>query len=138
MKKSKNLLFIILMLSCLQATCQDHQPEEIDNDLQSCLDGTDMVTAAMCSCYTQATKRWDLKLDTLYQKLIKSLNPTIKQSLIQSQQQWLKYKEVEFQLIEVASGSGTMWNWVVLGKKMSVIRQRVYTLNGILENLDDY
>lgn len=126
------------MLSCLQATCQDHQPEEIDNDLQSCLDGTDMVTAAMCSCYTQATKRWDLKLDTLYQKLIKSLNPTIKQSLIQSQQQWLKYKEVEFQLIEVASGSGTMWNWVVLGKKMSVIRQRVYTLNGILENLDDY
>jgi uncharacterized protein YecT (DUF1311 family) len=113
------------------------QLHPINKQLDACID-KNRSNAGMIGCYEQAEKRWDNELNKLYKALLSKLNPEGKESLEQSQKQWLKYRDAEFKTIRAiySTMEGRMWNVIAVASAVEIIEDRVLTLKAYLDDLN--
>lgn len=120
-------LFCLLIASPIQAVADEKH--QIDLWLEKAL-AEDQSTAGARNAINQAREMWDRELNRAYKKLMGSLNKEQQAVLKESQKNWLKFRDSEFQVIGavVASMQGTMWQLAATDKGLELTRQRALQL----------
>jgi len=93
----------LLLLSaalCLNIAKADVTTPEFD----ACIKKSHGATSDLTDCVQLEKKRQDEKLDQSYQKLLASLKPPRKTQLVDAQQAWLKYRELNCAFYDDGSG----------------------------------
>ena len=131
-------VFIILILSTSVCYSQDKKLHPIDQWFSSCT-SKDNSTAGMRGCLAKAYDLWDKELNKNYGDLMKALPQDGKAILKSAQQQWVRYKDAEFKLIDKTEGrkSGTMWLVIADDHRVNIIKQRAIELSGYLDAIEE-
>jgi uncharacterized protein YecT (DUF1311 family) len=93
------LLLVSAALSLSIAKADVTTPE-----FDACIENSRGVTSDLADCVQLEKKRQDEKLDQSYQKLLASLKPARKAQLVDAQQAWLKYRELNCAFYDDGSG----------------------------------
>lgn len=125
-RKTLVLLFILSPLVCGQET-----KDPIDKVLDACLASSAAnSTAGQVDCGAKAAASWDRELNQVYQKLLKTLDPTSEALLRNSQRQWLAFRDAErkFEAGPWIQKQGTIGQTTVALANVDILRSRVLTL----------
>ena len=76
-------------------------------EFDACIKKSRGVTSDLTECVDLEKKRQDEKLDQSYQRLLASLKPARKTQLVDAQQAWLKYRELNCAFYDDGSGGTT-------------------------------
>src|ERR1700738_4413007 len=103
----KQLTFFALLLICLSyplATAigsvkQDPPQHPIDKALKAWFDKNGS-TAGMVECTDKGYAAWDQELNKNYGKLMRVLKPSQREVLRLAQLEWIKYRDLDFKLID--------------------------------------
>jgi uncharacterized protein YecT (DUF1311 family) len=76
-------------------------------EFDACIKKSRGVTSDLTDCVDLEKKRQDEKLNQSYQKLLASLKPARRAQLVDAQQAWLKYRELNCALYDDGSGGTT-------------------------------
>ncbi|HEX8852856.1 MAG TPA: lysozyme inhibitor LprI family protein [Pyrinomonadaceae bacterium] len=146
MNKLRSCLLLLLCLtlssaanvSAAQEASAASEEHAIDKALGRCID-KDPSTAGMVDCIGQAAKAWDRELNDKYQRLSKTLDPAPRSALRAAQQEWLKYREREFALIDAlyARMEGTMYIPMHAEERLRVVKRRALELAGYLAFIEN-
>ena len=120
---SKQIILIIALIFSNTFLFAQKKEDKIEVELSKCLKSSEgSTTVGMCNCTYEALDKWDKKLNVVYKKLLATVDTSTKQKLIDTQRQWLKFKESEINLIDATYGNqdGTMW-LIVRAEKVMVI-----------------
>src|SRR5689334_1590783 len=90
---------LVLALAATPCMAQEKKEHPIDRALERCMD-KDPSTAGQINCIDKAYASWDKELNRAYNELMRALDAPGKQSLKTAQAEWLKYRDLEFKLIE--------------------------------------
>jgi len=136
------------MILLFAATClglslhaQTSGSAKVEARLKACLDSTEnQTTYGMCNCNVIAQKRYDDLLNADYRVILSKLNKTEKAKMIESQRQWVKFKEAETAFLVEHYGNidGTMWRIVLADKITELTRQRLLVLEEFLTDYDEH
>ncbi len=81
---------------------------------------------------------WDAELNLQYKNLMNSLNPTQKQKLKTAQIEWIKFRDLEFDLIDtIYSDFETMGQQMSASDKMEVVKKRALELQSLNETINN-
>ncbi|HEV2707545.1 MAG TPA: lysozyme inhibitor LprI family protein [Pyrinomonadaceae bacterium] len=137
---------LLLLLFCAPATttttlAQDEAAAEehaIDKALGRCID-KDPSTAGMVNCISQAAQDWDRELNRNYKRLSEALDPAPRRALKTAQQEWLKYRDREFALIDAlyAKMEGTMYIPMHAEDRLRVVKRRALELAAYLNFIEN-
>tara|TARA_B110000093_G_C12769228_1_gene325853 strand:+ start:26 stop:613 length:588 start_codon:yes stop_codon:yes gene_type:complete len=136
--KMKLTLTAILFCFLNLAFGQTDKEQQIDTELQNCLDtGENYTTKGMTDCVVQATEKWDLELNKNYQKLLNILTAEQKEKLKLTQREWVEYrdKEIEFSNQLYYDMQGTMWIPIAAETKLDLTRKRTVEPENYIANL---
>jgi uncharacterized protein YecT (DUF1311 family) len=144
MKKRFAFLTIVLIcVSCTLATAagplnQDLSPHPIDKALEACIDKNGS-TAGMVECTDKAYAAWDQELNKSYGKLMRALKPSQKEALRLAQLEWIKYRDLDFKLIDSVYDTmqGTMYIPMRIDARMEVVKKRALELKGYLDLIQE-
>src|SRR5262245_40139138 len=102
------------------------------------MDKTEGVTASIRDVQGQVYKKWDEELNRLYQKLMSKLPKEKKALLRESQRNWLKFRDTEYDLLNRAiyAKGGTLSTVVVGSLGNEIVRTRALQLKGHIMALD--
>jgi uncharacterized protein YecT (DUF1311 family) len=120
---------VAVVLSVASAWAQP--PEPIDEAIKACLGTNDgATTAGMLDCYGKAASAWDRRLTVAYAKLMKTLDPASKASLLAAERGWVAFREKDaaFQGAPWRQNTGTLSSVVFAGNNVEQIKARVYDL----------
>ncbi len=108
----------------------------VDQQCEACID-RDSSTAGILKCLDEAYVMWDRELNTVYRNLRKLLGPQQLEALKTSQRAWLRYRDAEFETLELMYRSldGTMWAIAAQDDKVELVKTRVLTLSIYLDSL---
>ncbi len=108
--------------------------DPIDKQEADCLN-TASSTAAMIACADAAYAAWDKELNNVYSELMKTLPPTSKQLLKDSQLEWIKYRDKEFKMLAdiYSHVQGSMYLPVCVDEHAKLVKARVIQLRGYLD-----
>ena len=128
-KISLTLVSVLFMATISVAQEQAQHP--IDKALEACIDKNGS-TAGMVECTDRAYAAWDKELNKNYGELMRTAKPKQKEALRLVQLEWLKYRDLEFRLIDSIYDplEGTMYIPMRLDSRMEVIRKRALELKG--------
>ena len=74
--------------------------KDIDAEYAQCISMiSNQNNRGLLACAEASLTMWDVELNTVFKKIISSVNEKSKSSLIQSQRLWVKHKEAEIQFI---------------------------------------
>ncbi|MDX6529096.1 MAG: hypothetical protein QOH41_1386 [Blastocatellia bacterium] len=141
----KQLAFLALILACLSyplATASgsvNQEPQHpIDKALEACIDKNGS-TAGMVECTDKAYAAWDRELNKNYGELMRTLKPAQKEALRLAQLEWIKYRDLDFKLIDSVYDSmqGTMYIPMRIDARMEVVKKRAQELKGYLELIQE-
>lgn len=132
------LLFIMVVFAGSGLAGQKEKQHSIDVWLEKCI-ASNFSTTSMTNCSVEATTMWDKEMNRIYKELIRKLPDKQKTLLKQSQIQWLKLRDAEFNFICEFFGSfeGTMWQNILAGEKLNVVKKRTLTLQGYFNYLKE-
>lgn len=100
---------------------------EIDNKLAEC-------NMMYIDCLGQNYDDWDAKLNQNYQALRSSLNNKGQDALLQSEREWIKFRDAEFKFLDSTTDSRYSGNRIEnLQAKVDIVRQRALKLEHQLE-----
>ena len=107
----------------------------IDTFLEDCLaKSAAQTTSGSVDCVGQAYKMWDDELNLQYKSVMSSMTPAQQQQLKNTQIQWLKFRDTEFNMIDVIyADQGTMGLQLRLNDKLEFVRQRALHLKSMHE-----
>ena len=132
-------LFLVIFSFTLQIAKGQNTSDIIEKELSRCLEES-FSTANQRDCINKAYEDWDKLLNQTYQSLIKELSEESKIQLKESQRNWLKYRDTEFNFINkyyFQDKQGTL-NYVIAdSKKMEIIKQRTLMLLEYLKEIDE-
>jgi uncharacterized protein YecT (DUF1311 family) len=113
---------------------QDPTQHLIDKALEACIDKNGS-TAGMVECTDKAYAAWDKELNKTYSELMRALKPTQKEALRLAQLEWIKYRDLDFKLIDSLYDTmqGTMYIPMRIDARMEVIKKRALELKGYLD-----
>ena len=82
---------------------------------------------------------WDKELNIIYNKLMKKLNPKAKECLIQSQKDWIEYRDDDgtFRYCIENEEGGTLGINRAISAKIRTVKERTLNLAYIYDNLND-
>jgi uncharacterized protein YecT (DUF1311 family) len=135
----KPFAVLILMLTCFSyplATptsrgfaAQEPTPHPIDKALEACIDKNGS-TAGMIRCTDTAYAAWDKELNKNYGELMRALKPAQKEALRLAQLEWIKYRDLEFKLIDSIYDTlqGTMYIPMRIDARAEVVKKRAVEL----------
>lgn len=126
------LLSVLLLASVAGAQEQTQHP--IDKALEACIDKNGS-TAGMVECTDKAYAAWDKELNRNYAELIRALKLKQKEALRLAQLEWIKYRDMEFKLIDSIYDTleGTMYIPMRIDARLEVIKKRALELKGHLD-----
>jgi uncharacterized protein YecT (DUF1311 family) len=133
----KHLLLAMALLAT-PGSAQERKEYPIDKALEHCTD-KDGSTAGMVNCIDKAYAAWDKELNRVYNELARVLDQPGKQALKTAQQEWIKYRDVEFKLIDSVYEKleGTMYIPMRADSRMQIVKRRAIELNDYLDLLKD-
>ncbi len=138
-KKSLTILLLLLLWSTISRSQIDEN--KIDLQLKSCLTQlSEPTTTNMCNCTYDAINQWDVQMNAVYNELMNKLKSQAKNKLKTAQKQWVAFKEKEVALIDATYGAadGATWQVVRAEKMMNLIRDRVLSLQLMLESASNF
>lgn len=82
---------------------------------------------------------WDKELNIIYNKLMEKLNPKAKERLIQSQKDWIEYRDDDgtFRYFIENEEGGTLGINRAISAKIRTVKERTLNLAYIYDNLND-
>lgn len=130
-------LFLALGAVFLLATvsiAQEQTQHPIDKALEACIDKNGS-TAGMVECTDKAYAAWDKELNKNYGELMRTLKPTQREALRSAQFEWIKYRDLDFKLIDSVYDTmqGTMYIPMRVDARMEVVKKRALELKGYLD-----
>ena len=131
-------LLLVLLLTPLIVNAQEVPSHPIDKSLYACIE-KDLSTAGTMRCTDTAYKQWDRELNKNYQALTSKLKPASRQALKVAQLNWIKYRDMEFRLIDSIYDTipGTMYIPMRLDQKMQILRKRSLDLASYLDLISE-
>lgn len=89
----------------------------------------------MVDCTDKAYAAWDQELNKSYGKLMRTLKPSQKEALRLAQVEWLKYRDLDFKLIDSIYDpmQGTMYIPMRIDARMEVVKKRALELKSYLD-----
>jgi uncharacterized protein YecT (DUF1311 family) len=132
------LSLTVLLLAMGVVSGQEETKHPIDKSLEACIDKNGS-TAGMVECTDKAYAAWDKELNKNYSVLMQSLKPKQKETLRQAQLEWIKFRDLEFKLVNSLYDTmeGTMYIPMRVDARMEVIRKRALDLKGYLDLIKD-
>lgn len=131
----RKLLLVLSSAFLLTNASFAQEPQHpIDKALEACIDKNGS-TAGMVDCTDKAYAAWDRELNKHYNELMRSLKPGQKESLRLAQVEWLKYRDLDFKLIDSVYDTmqGTMYIPMRIDSRMEVVKKRALQLKGFLD-----
>jgi uncharacterized protein YecT (DUF1311 family) len=133
-------LVVVLLSYPLAASASVNQepPHPIDKALEACIDKNGS-TAGMVECTDKAYAAWDQELNKSYGKLMRALKPSQKEALRLAQLEWIKYRDLNFKLIDSIYDTmqGTMYIPMRIDARMEIVKQRALELKGYLDLIQE-
>ena len=128
------LALVFVLLPATVATAQEETKHPIDKTLEACIDKNGS-TAGMVECTDKAYAAWDKELNKNYTGLMRTLKPAQKETLKAAEFEWIKYKDLDFKLIDSLYDTmqGTMYIPMRIDARMEVIKKRALELKGFLD-----
>ena len=119
--------FVLLIFSKIFNTFSQKEQHPIDKWLESCMEKGGYTTPVMANCAVEAGKKWDAELNKYYQLLRGKLDNQGKQQLKNSELEWIKFRDLEFQVINNVYDNleGTMYIPMSAGDKTDIVKDRV-------------
>lgn len=113
--------------------------ESIYKKLISCED-QDPSTAGVGQCISDADNSYNKEIDRMYIELNNKLDEEQKKALKQSQDDWVKFRDSEFDLITsvYSKAEGTMWSSVRGSARMDILKNRALELSGFLDGMNSF
>lgn len=132
-------LLLVALLAPSVCFAQERPEHKIDKALSACTD-KNPSTAGMVECIDKSYKAWDAELNLNYNNLMRKLDATSKQSLKAAQQEWIKYRDSEFKLIDsiFSTMEGTMYIPMQANMRMEVVKKRALELADYLDFLNEH
>ena len=123
-------LFIVFISCTLSFGQKKHSIKEF---LEDCLaKSSGQTTAGSVDCIGQAYKMWDDELNSQYKNLMNSMNPTQKQKLKNAQVQWIKFRDLEFEMIDaVYADFRSMGSQLRSNDRLEVVKKRTLELTSL-------
>lgn len=130
-------LFLIGLVSIWSSQCLAEEQHPIEQSLDACLE-ENVSTAGIIECNDKAIKAWDTELNKVYKSLMSKLDKKTQASLKQSQRQWIKFRDAEFEAMGAIyrNMEGTMWRVVASDATVNVVKTRVLQLKSYENDLD--
>ncbi|QTA91613.1 Lysozyme inhibitor N-terminal domain-containing protein [Desulfonema magnum] len=102
----------------------------IDRILNECIARDSDVSANVANCIYEAYELWDAELNKVYNQLRVSLNPDQQKALKAAQLEWIRYRDLEFRLIDsiYSSLQGTMYKPMRAQDRMDIVKKRALEL----------
>jgi uncharacterized protein YecT (DUF1311 family) len=93
----------------------------------------------MVECTDKAYAAWDQELNKNYGKLMRALKPSQKEALRLAQIEWIKYRDLDFKLIDSVYDTmqGTMYIPMRIDARMEVVKKRALELKGYLDLIQE-
>jgi uncharacterized protein YecT (DUF1311 family) len=141
-KQLARLIIVLTCLSYLLATVSgvvaQEQTHPIDKTLEACIDKNGS-TAGMVQCTDKAYAAWDKELNQNYGELMRALKPLQKETLRLAQLEWIKYRDLDFKLIDSLYDTmqGTMYIPMRIDARMEVVQKRALELKGFLDLIQE-
>lgn len=88
----KSLLIVFALFLFISNSTFAQNENDIDSELQICLESGEELSI---ECYLEAEKKWDKKLNEVYQELKTLLSKESFEKLKSAQIAWIKFKEKE-------------------------------------------
>ena len=128
------LALISVLLLATASTAQEQPQHQIDKALDACIDKNGS-TAGMVECTDKAYVAWDKELNKNYTELMRALKLKQKEALRLAQLEWIKYRDLEFKLIDSIYDTmeGTMYIPMRIAAHMEVIKKRALELKNYLD-----
>lgn len=133
-------IYLLLLVLLVPATShpQNQKKHPIDKALGACID-KDSSTAGMTNCADKALESWDRELNRVYNELARKMDPKDKQALKAAQTEWIKYRDVEYVLIDSIYShlEGTMYIPMRVEARTRIVRERALVVNHYLDLLKE-
>lgn len=113
------------------AYCDGDKPDPIDVKLERELKNAGGVTSAIREAQGHAYEAWDNRLNTAYRALQTRVSDADRKLLIQTQREWLKFREMHFQFLwsqSMLGNEGTIGPIVLGDWSRDMLKQRVCEL----------
>ena len=142
-KQLAGLIFVLTCLSYPIATAggvvAQEQTHPIDKALEACIDKNGS-TAGMVQCTDKAYAAWDKELNQKYGELMRALKPAQKEALRLAQLEWIKYRDLDFKLIDSLYDTmqGTMYIPMRIAARMEVVKHRALELQEYLDLVKEF
>lgn len=137
-KKTTTVFLVLFFIAASPPFAEEKEKQQhpIDAWLGKCIEA-DFATAGMTNCALKAMEMWDREMNRTYKELMKKLPGKQKALLKQSQIQWVKFRDVEFNFTSEFYGSfeGTIWQNTLAGEKLNVVKDRALRLQMYLNYL---
>lgn len=132
------ILLLVALFTPALASAQEPAVHPIEKALEACIDKNGS-TAGMVTCEDRAYAMWDKELNKNYLALTAKLTAGARPALKAAQLEWLKYRDLEFKLIDnvYESLQGTMYIPMHMDRKKGVIKSRAEELAHYLELLSE-
>lgn len=132
---TKLTLFMMITLLPYPVFAQKHP---IDTALTHCLNKESAsTTLGMMDCLIQAHDAWDKELNKQYTLLMADLSDESKNSLRQSQQAWIKYRDSYFSAMReyYSTQDGSIWKIVHGEQRVNVVKEKALSLESLYKSL---
>jgi len=132
----KKLLFFLLLIP-VSIYCQETEKHPIDKFLDRCME-KDYSTHGMLNCLNEVFEKWDVELNKVYNELKDMLDESGKKKLKDSQLEWIKFRDKEFEFIDYlySQKDGTMYLTMRVSDRVEVVRKRALELQSYIDVLE--
>ncbi len=138
-RKGLIVVFLLMIFAAGDGfTGEKEKQHPIDAWLEKCVT-SDSSTIGMTKCAVEANTMWDKEMNRIYKELMKKLPEKQKTLLRQSQIQWVKFRDAEFNFISefYENFEGTIWQNILAGEKINVVKKRTLNLQVYLNHLKE-
>ncbi|MFW2373392.1 MAG: lysozyme inhibitor LprI family protein [Gammaproteobacteria bacterium] len=129
MLKHTSVFILILLSKIVFAENIYEAKHKIDIWKESTLKNA-RTTEDILSINDQAYKKWDIRLNDVYNSLLKKIPEKDRRLLRESQRQWLAYRSPEFKFmaIHIQRSGGSLSKVITSNRQVEFIRNRVVEL----------
>lgn len=128
------ILALIIPMAATAAEPASVHP--VDARLAACMDKA-VTTLDMNECNSQALQAWDAQLNLNYRKLLHGQPAAVRAALIQSQRDWVVYRDSYFKGMRAFYGQeqGTIWGLIAGGRQIDVVREKALDLQALADSV---
>jgi uncharacterized protein YecT (DUF1311 family) len=125
------VICVLLLLSLLSFPALAADPDPLDAALDACLAKPEGAsTPGMVDCTGEAIRKWDERLNKVYQQVMAGLDPKSRDLVRASQRRWVAFREAEHEAMggPWRQDRGTIIRVLTANADLSAIKERVQEL----------